>query len=82
MFTNEHFHYERKHIPVLFNDPTPQEKCLWEGMLLRITRDFFKQTRTSTLQHDPELILGSGLTFGEFAMFLVWSSWAKRMQKS
>ena len=79
MFTEHKFTYHRKNIPIMFNVPTKQETCIWEDNLLRTTRDFFRITR-SIPELDSELILDCGLSLAEFSMFLVFTSWSKRMR--
>ena len=79
MFNEEKFTYHRGNVPIMFNAPTKQELCIWNNKLLRTTRNFFRTTRL--LQElDSDLILDSGLSLAEFSMFLVFTSWNKRMK--
>lgn len=75
--TPERFVYNRCHPPLFFAAPTAAEECEWVASMTRVTREYFKMSRLYNMNVDA--LLSNGMTYGEYAMWLIIESHQKRV---
>ena len=77
MLTDSCFGYSRANVPLFFAELSPPEHQTWCDSVAVLTAEYNRHA----LRVSHEDLMSNGMTFGEFAMFLLTSKHRRRVRQ-